>query len=130
VKRSPVAWLAVPPTATAELAVGTPVVSTVSMRGVPEGTAGKVIHVQGLSWIRYWVWFDNGQRVGTLGRNKLATPIEWERRHDVVTAVAGTAAVAIEGVDAGGGSGDVGGVPGYLLERSKAARARFAAKKG
>jgi hypothetical protein len=100
------------------------------MRGVPEGTAGKVIHVQGLSWIRYWVWFDNGLRVGTLGRNKLATPTEWARRHDVVTAVAGTAVVAGDTADAGAGSGDVGGVPGYLLERSKAARARFAAKKG
>jgi hypothetical protein len=120
----------VPPTATAELTVGTPVVSTVAMRGVPEGTTGKVIHVQGLSWIRYWVWFDNGLRLGTLGRNKLATPSEWERRHDVVTAVAGNAAVVGDATDSVGGSGDVGGVPGYLLERSKAARARFAAKKG
>ncbi len=100
------------------------------MRGVPEGTGGKVIHVQGLSWIRYWVWFDNGLRVGTLGRNKLATTAEWERRHDVVTAVPGTVAAATGDESAGAVSGDVGGVPGYLLERSKAARARFAAKKG
>ncbi len=101
------------------------------MRGVPEGTTGKVIHVQGLSWIRYWVWFDNGLRVGTLGRNKLATTSEWERRHDVVTAAVERAAPSGDAADAGaGGGGDVGGVPGYLLERSKAARARFAAKKG
>ena len=121
-----------PSTATDELAVGSAVVSTVGLRGVPEGTTGKVIHVQGLSWIRYWVWFDNGQRVGTLGRTKLATPSEWERRHDVVAPVS-SAVVAV----ASGGEGaaasttaDVGGVPGHLLERSRAARARFAAKNG
>ena len=121
-----------PSTATSELAVGSPVVSTVGMRGVPEGTAGKVIHVQGLSWIRYWVWFDNGERVGTLGRNKLATPQEWDRRHDVVVPTASLVAAAIGAGDAAPSSttADVGGVPGHLLERSRAARARFAAKNG
>ncbi len=121
-----------PATATDELTVGTPVVATVEMRGVPQGSTGKVIHVQGLSWIRYWVWFDNGQRVGTLGRTKLATPAEWERRHDVVVpAAASTAVAAIEGGAPGvTASADVGGVPGHLLERSRAARARFAAKNG
>ena len=119
-------------TATDELTVGTPVVATVDMRGVPQGSAGKVIHVQGLSWIRYWVRFDNGQRVGTLGRTKLATPAEWERRHDVaVPAVAsGTLVVADTAASAGNAMADVGGVPGHLLERSRAARARFAAKNG
>lgn len=121
-----------PATATDELTVGTPVVATVEMRGVPQGSTGKVIHVQGLSWIRYWVWFDNGQRVGTLGRTKLATPAEWERRHDVVEpAAASSAVIAIEGgATSGTATADVGGVPGHLLERSRAARARFAAKNG
>lgn len=102
------------------------------MRGVPEGTAGKVIHVQGLSWIRYWVWFDNGERVGTLGRTKLATTDEWSRRFDApVEAVSAAAAIgAGDGAAAGDSSGDVGGVPGHLLERSRSARARLAAKKG
>ncbi len=105
--------------------------STVSMRGVPEGTAGKVIHVQGLSWIRYWVWFENGERVGTLGRTKLATADEWSRRFDAPVEAVSTAAVSVgEGAAAGDSSGDVGGVPGHLLERSRAARARWAAKKG
>ena len=121
-----------PPTALAELAAGTPVVSTVSMRGVPEGTAGKVIHVQGLSWIRYWVWFDNGQRVGTLARTKLATLDEWARRFDAPAESSGATA-SVSSADTGpvaDSSGDVGGVPGHLLERSRAARARWAAKKG
>ncbi len=128
----PIACSAVPPTALAELSVGTPVISTVSMRGVPEGTSGKVIHVQGLSWIRYWVWFDNGTRVGTLGRTKLATPAEWARRFDAPVERLG-ADVALssgDGVVAADSSGDVGGVPGHLLERSRAARARWAAKQG
>ncbi len=102
------------------------------MRGVPEGTSGKVIHVQGLSWIRYWVWFDNGERVGTLGRTKLATAGEWERRFDAPLESA-SSAVAVssgDGPAAADASGDVGGVPGHLLERSRAARARWAAKKG
>ena len=128
----PVACPLVSPTALAELAVGTPVVSTMPMRGVPEGTAGKVIHVQGLSWIRYWVWFDNGQRIGTLGRTKLATVDEWERRFDAPVEPSGVSAVAtsVDGGSAADPSGDVGGVPGHLLERSRAARARWAAKKG
>ena len=102
------------------------------MRGVPEGTAGKVIHVQGLSWIRYWVWFDNGERVGTLGRNKLATADEWRRRFDAPAEAVSSPSVegAGDAAATADSSGDVGGVPGHLLERSRAARARWAAKKG
>jgi hypothetical protein len=119
-------------TATSDaLAVGMPVVSTVAMRGVPVGTPGKVIHVQGLSWIRYWVWFDNGLRVGTLHRNKLATPLEWERRHDVVTSGAVVVAGAVAAAEGGSGAAEsIGGVPIHLIERAAAARARWAAKKG
>jgi hypothetical protein len=117
-------------TAIAPLLVGSRVVSKVAHRGVPEGTEGKVIVIQGLSWIRYWVWFDNGVRLGTIDRKKLATIEEWERRNDVAV-VKSVSGVAIEaGAAEGDSSGDVGGVPGYLLERSKAARARMAAKKG
>ena len=126
--------------ATATLNTLTPktrVVSTVDMKGVPRGTTGKVIFVQGLSWIRYWVLFDNGIRVGTLDRSKLATLADWENKADtsadtsaVVVAVAvGGEAVGGAG-DAGVGAGEsIGGVPGHLLEKSKAARARWAAKK-
>ncbi len=112
----------------------TRVVATEDLRGVPRGTVGKVIQVQGLSWIRYWVWFDNGVRMGTLDRSKLATLDEWLNKSDVAptTAVVATAgaAVAVSGDGAAAGSGDVGGVPAHLLEKSKAARARWAAKKG
>ena len=114
------------------LAPKTLVVSTIDMKGVPRGTTGKVIFVQGLSWIRYWVLFDNGIRVGTLDRSKLATLAEWENKADAsaeVVAVAG-GAVAAASSDGGEGAGEsIGGVPAHLLEKSKAARARWAAKK-
>ena len=115
------------------LAPKTRVVSTVDMKGVPRGTTGKVIFVQGLSWIRYWVLFDNGIRVGTLDRSKLATMADWENKADAsaeVVAVSVGGAVAAAGGDGGAGAGEsIGGVPAHLLEKSKAARARWAAKK-
>jgi hypothetical protein len=113
------------------LAPKTRVVSTVDMKGVPRGTTGKVIFVQGLSWIRYWVLFDNGIRVGTLDRSKLATLADWENKADAssdVVAVAGGAVAAVSS-DAAGAGESIGGVPAHLLEKSKAARARWAAKK-
>ena len=117
-------------TASTQLSVGDRVIARTALRGVPEGTAGQVIHVQGLSWIRYWVWFDNGLRVGTIDRARLATPEEWDRRHEVAAAVtASTGATASAAASSGGGE-SIGGVPGHLLERSKAARARWAAKQG
>ena len=115
------------------LAPKTRVVSTVDMKGVPRGTTGKVIFVQGLSWIRYWVLFDNGIRVGTLDRSKLATLADWENKADASTEVVAVAAggvVASASADGGAGAGEsIGGVPAHLLEKSKAARARWAAKK-
>jgi hypothetical protein len=114
------------------LAPKTRVVATVDMKGVPRGTTGKVIFVQGLSWIRYWVLFDNGIRVGTLDRSKLATLTDWENKADssteVVAVGAGGVVAASNGGDAGAGE-SIGGVPAHLLEKSKAARARWAAKK-
>lgn len=115
------------------LAPKTRVVSTVDMKGVPRGTTGKVIFVQGLSWIRYWVLFDNGIRVGTLDRSKLATLADWENKAgvaaDVVAVGAVGAVVSTLSTSEAGAGESVGGVPAHLLEKSKAARARWAAKK-
>ncbi len=36
------------------------------LTGVPEGTAGKILLVNGFSWIRYFVKFDNGVSIGSL----------------------------------------------------------------
>lgn len=115
---------------------GDKVVATTDLRGVPEGTTGKVIIVDGLSWIRYWVRFDNGTSIGSVPRAKLATPDQWKRRHDVVedTADPDDAAAADDdrgAADDGGGGGKATPngtiVPQKLIDRSAAARARLAA---
>jgi hypothetical protein len=109
------------------------IVATVDMPEIPAGTAGKVIVVEGLTWIRYWVRFENGVVRGSLDRRKLARPNEWteilRRRElgeeDVPTAAAassdnGGAAPAA----AVGESVMVNGVPvpAHLIERSKTRR--------
>ena len=112
----------------------TKVVAAVDLPGVPAGTPGQVIIVNGLSWIRYWVRFANGVVTGSVNRSALATPAEWERKlagGDDVEATGGSGAADADG-DAGGGD-DAGVmvngvlVPTKLIERAKAARARLAA---
>jgi hypothetical protein len=109
----------------------------VALRGVPVGTLGKVIQVQGLSWTRYWVWFDNGVRLGTIDRAKLMTIPEFDFRQagGESTPSAGSGAGLATVSDDGGGAGgavmeSVNGIPGHLVERSRVARERWAAKKG
>jgi hypothetical protein len=116
-----------------QLRKGTKVVATADLRGVPEGTAGKVMMVTGLSWIRYWVRFDNGIQLGQISRDKLATPAELRDGTGPAAAASagggdGGAAAAGGGEDAGGGVATPSGtiVPQKLLDRSAAARARLA----
>lgn len=53
------------------------VVATTDLPGVPEGTEGKVLLVNGFEWIRYRVLFGNGVDIGTLDRKYVATPDEY-----------------------------------------------------
>lgn len=112
------------------------VVAAVDMPGIPAGTRGEVIFVEGFSWIRYWVRFENGVVRGSLNRNKLARPREWQR-------ILERRALGIEDDDAGAGAGaeesaaaepvgeaiaagaEVNGIsiPAHLLERSAKRRA-------
>jgi hypothetical protein len=112
---------------------GDDVILTADLRDVPEGTKGKVSLVVGLSWIRYWVSFENGVSVGSVNRKHLATPAEWTRRLEF-----GDEGPGDEGADddeVGGGDAGAGGgythngilVPQLLIDRSKAARERLAA---
>lgn len=108
------------------------VVATVDMPGIPEGTTGKVIFPEGLTWIRYWVRFDNGVVRGTIDRSKLARPGEWAelvRRREAGedTSTAATASAGGDAPEAAAAAGEsvmVNGipVPGFLIERSKARR--------
>ncbi|MEO5678861.1 MAG: hypothetical protein ABIS47_04245 [Acidimicrobiales bacterium] len=110
------------------------VVSLVDLRGVPRGTPGRVTMVSGLTWIRYFVDFDSGVSMPSLDRSKLATPAEWREWKDrpAGAEVAVDEAPAVEA--AVGGAADagepVGGIPAHLLERSRQARERLAAKAG
>ncbi len=113
---------------------GDKVILTTDLREVPEGTPGKVVMVVGLSWIRYWVAFENGVAVGSVNRKHLATPAEWKRRleggDEVATADGDAGAAADAGADSGGGGGYTHAgilVPQLLIDRSKAARERLGA---
>jgi hypothetical protein len=109
------------------------VVASKDMPGIPAGTGGKVTIVEGFSWVRYWVRFDNGVIRGSVNRANLARPAEWaelQRRReagedleDAKVANGGssgggaTPGAAAEGVLVNGVT-----VPGHLIERSKARR--------
>ena len=105
------------------------VVATDDMPGIPTGTAGKVIFPEGLTWIRYWVRFDNGVVRGTIDRRMLARPGEWaeivrrresgEAEPTAAAASGGDAAPAAAAAE--GESVMVNGVavPAHLIERSK-----------
>jgi hypothetical protein len=108
------------------------VVASNDMPGIPAGTGGKVTIVEGFSWVRYWVRFDNGVIRGSVNRANLARPAEWvelqrrrEAGEDLVDVKAG------DGPSAGGASTEAAAegvmvngvsVPGYLIERSKTRR--------
>src|SRR5262245_4165371 len=120
------------------LRAGERVVAAVDLPRIPEGTTGKVTFVEGFTWIRYWARFDNGETLGSIHRDKLARPAEWdelkERRargeEPPVTEQASDAeeaAAAVAETTTGDGAGDAATgaasrVPAHLLERSKRRR--------
>jgi hypothetical protein len=105
--------------------------------GVPAGTKGRVYLIEGFSWTRYRVLFDNGVDVGSLDASVLARPRDFraalERREQAAAAAeeaAEAAASASEEAASTDGDGKtVNGVavPAHLLDRSKRARERLAA---
>jgi hypothetical protein len=123
------------PTAPPDLRKGDKVVASADLRGVPAGTEGKVALVNGLSWVRYWIRFDNGVAIGSVNRSHLATPKEWERKLSGVDDGAAETVAAEEsdgdGAESTGGGGVTTAngavVPQKLIDRAKAARARLTA---
>jgi hypothetical protein len=105
--------------------------------GVPVGTRGRVYLVEGFTWTRYRVLFDNGVDIGSLDGAVLARPREFasalERREQAAVAAEAAAAeaetAAEEGAGATGEGKTVNGVsvPAHLLDRSRRARERLAA---
>ncbi len=109
------------------------VVAATNLKGVPEGTSGKVMLSNGLDWVRYWVKFENGVEMGSLHRNKLVSAEDWdlyleEREDDALPLEETTDSADEENSTTGSGGGvEVNGVlvPQLLLDRSQAALERF-----
>tara|TARA_Y100001936_G_scaffold239117_1_gene271762 strand:- start:327 stop:710 length:384 start_codon:yes stop_codon:yes gene_type:complete len=109
------------------------VVAATNLKGVPEGTSGKVMLSNGLDWVRYWVKFENGVEIGSLHRDKLVSAADWdlyleEREDGALTLEETTDSADEESSSAGSGGGvEVNGVlvPQLLLDRTQAALERF-----
>ena len=107
------------------------VVATINLPGVPEGTPGKVRVANGFAWYRYWVDFENGVELGHVDHGNLVRAGDWVRFQ--VERAEASLQVSAEVDDPDGDDGDNGdetaedrfGVPEYILERSRAARARL-----
>ncbi|MCU1496209.1 MAG: hypothetical protein JWM47_162, partial [Acidimicrobiales bacterium] len=123
-------------TVSTHLRKGDKVVARIALRDVPEGSTGKVTMVTGLTWIRYWVRFDNGVSLGSIDRKRLATPDQWKRflaGDEEAVGPAGAGDAAADGAaadDADGGGGGVTTANGTFvsqkhIDRAKAARARL-----
>jgi hypothetical protein len=103
--------------------------------GVPKGTEGRVLLVDGFTWTRYRVAFDNGRDLGSIDGQHLSRPEDFEEalRRRETAATEEVAATNGQGeAEAAASSGEgavVNGVtiPAHLLERSRRARERLAA---
>ena len=107
------------------------VVATVDLPGVPEGTLGKVRVANGFAWYRYWVDFENGVELGHVDHGNLVRAGDWVRFQ--VERAEASLQISEEVDHPDSDDGDNGGetaknrfgVPEYILERSRVARARF-----
>lgn len=116
---------------------GEKVCAVEDLRGVPEGTRGKVAVADGVTWHRYWVRFDNGVMLGFVHESQLVKAKRYEsykqERREAERAGASSAPAAESSLDsepeaatdAGGSTAEGVAVPEHLLARSKAARDRL-----
>lgn len=120
--------------------------STVDLPGVPKGTVGKIKVINGFTWRRYWVFFDNGEEVGQLDGGELVRPDHWDHYFEQKALEEERAAKAAEAAANGAAAEAAGGaaaadadpsdplaamramIPPALLERSEAARIRLLGK--
>ncbi len=117
----------------------TRVVATKDLVGVPMGTPGRIEVVNGLTWMRYWVQFDNEVWLGSVDAAAVVAEDEWPlyqlRRAEAEAraaeeaarppAEATPAAAAAPAADADTGASSK--IPAALLARSQAAKAKKAA---
>ncbi len=105
---------------------GAKVRATTDLPGVPQGTPGKVAMSNGITWLRYWVRFDNGELLSHVDHDKIVISRAWDQFFAEQDAAAAAA-------EAGGSAGNAAasgaaqaadnafGVPQYLLDRTAAA---------
>jgi len=114
---------------------GERVIATTDLPGVPEGTGGRVHLVNGLSWRRYWVFFDNGVKMGSIDDKVIVRAKDYEafkerRAAEAEAAANGAAAAAAAEAPAAAEEpapapeSAASKVPAALLERAKRARER------
>lgn len=105
--------------------------ATEDLAGVPEGTSGKVKLVNGLTWTRYWVFFDNGTDLGSIDQKALVRAKQWEdyqrHREEAAAAAASAAAAEAEAAPVAVATEEAppkaaSRVPAHLLERAKKQR--------
>jgi hypothetical protein len=110
---------------------GDKVTATVDLPNVPAGTTGRVKLVNGLTWTRYWVFFDNGVDLGSIDQKALVRTKQWDdyQVHRLEAATRATAPAAAPSGDGDGGAaapaaapGAGSGVPEHLLERTRKRR--------
>ena len=110
---------------------GAKVRATRDLRGVPKGTEGKVAMANGITWMRYWVRFENGELLGHVDHDDIVISRAWDdyfaAKEAAAAAAESSATAETEGGGAGAGSaGDTPfGVPQYLLDRTSAALERL-----
>lgn len=105
--------------------------------GVPQGTKGRVVLVDGFTWTRYRVAFENGYDLGSIDGSHLSRVKQYEAALAQRAAGPAQADADVSGEESGeaavgAASGEgavVNGVtiPAHLLERSKRARERLSA---
>ena len=115
----------------------TRVVATKDLVGVPMGTSGRIEMVNGLTWMRYWVQFDNGVWLGSVDAGAVVAEQDWplfqlQRAEAEARAAEEATRPPAEAAPtaAAAPSGDTGAaskIPAALLARSQAARAKKAA---
>ncbi len=117
------------------LRVGSKVIAVKPIGRVPEGTRGVVKVVDGLRWTRYWVAWETGEWKGSIDDSQVVAADGYEEykrqqadaaeRRAAAPAATAEAEAPADGAPAAAGGGRV---PEHLLERSRQARARAAAK--
>ena len=109
------------------------VVAARDLVGVPEGTPGRIELVNGLTWIRYWVQFDNGVWLGSVDADAVVAEDDWEdhlerraaaqaRAAEEASRPAAETAPAAAAADAAPADAATSKIPAALLARSQAAR--------